>query len=145
MIKFVKKFTDEPLIDLSRMIKINNEFYLVDDALKKIQKKINKPASYIGIFLGKKEKPSLHLLGLIAKHSKKKIWVNEKGAWLFICGRDIFAKSITKCSGKIKDFVLIMNQHDECLGYGQMVNDLSSKKTVIKNEFDIGDFLRRER
>jgi ribosome biogenesis protein Nip4 len=147
MIKFIKKFTDEPLIDLSRMIKIDNEFYLVDDKLKKIQKKINKPASFIGVYLGKKDKPSLYLLSLLAKHAENKVWLDIKGAWLFICGRDIFGGSMTKKSGSFNknDLVLVMNRYDECLGFGRVVNTFSVKKVVVKNEFDIGDFLRREK
>ena len=83
------------------------------------------------------------MLDLLAKNSKKKVWLTEKGAWLFICRRDIFAKSIAK-SEDASDFVLILNEYDECLGFGQVI-DLSSKKVAIKRMYDIGDFLRRER
>jgi ribosome biogenesis protein Nip4 len=116
---------------------------LVDDTLRNLCKRIKKQAEYLGAFLGKKEKPSLFLLQLLAKNANKKVWLNEKGAWLFICGRDVFAKSIVKAENA-DDFVLIMNEYDECLGFGQVV-DLSAKKVAIKRMFDIGDFLRRER
>ena len=143
MISLIQKFTNKKIIDLSKVIRIGRDFYLVDDELRTVCKSIKKQAEYIGTFLGKKEKPSLYLLNLLAKNSNKKIWLNEKGAWLFICGRDVFAKSITKAENA-DDFVLILNEYDECLGFGQVV-DLSSKKVAIKRLFDIGDFLRRER
>lgn len=145
MIKLIQRFTDKKIVDLNKVIKIDRDFYLVDDRLRNICKKIKKKAAYIGTYLGKKDKPSLYLLDLLAKNSKKKVWVNEKGEWLFICKRDLFANSIKDISCKLNDFVLVMNQHDECIGYGQMIANMSSKKTVVKRVFDIGDFLRRER
>ena len=62
---------------------------------------------------------------------------------MFICRRDVFAKSIVK-SEDASDFVLIMNEYGECLGFGQVI-DLSSKKVAIKRMYDVGDFLRREK
>jgi ribosome biogenesis protein Nip4 len=146
MIKLIQKFTKEKLIDLNKVVKLGREFYLVDPKLRTVHKKINKQAAYIGTFLGQNEKPSLYLLDLLAKHSKKKVIVTKKGEWLFICKRDLFAKGIKDTEGnpQINDFVLIMNQDNECLGYGQMIAELSARKTVIKRIFDIGDFLRRE-
>lgn len=147
MIKLIQKFTDKKIIDLNEVVQLGREFYLVDSKLKNTYKKINKQAAYIGTFLGQNEKPSLYLLDLLAKNAKKKVIVTEKGEWLFICKRDLFAKGIKDAEGnpKINDFVLVMNQKNECLGYGQMIADLSARKTVIKRLFDIGDFLRREK
>lgn len=143
MIRLIQKFTDKKIIDLGKVIRIGRDFYLVDDNLRNLCRSIKKHAEYLGAYLGKKEKPGLFLLGLLAKHSKKKVWLNGKGAWLFICGRDIFAKSIVKAENA-EDFVLVMNEHDECLGYGQVI-DLCSRKVAVKRLYDIGDFLRRER
>lgn len=143
MIRLIQKFTDKKIIDLGKVIRIGRDFYLVDDNLRNLCRRIKKQAEYLGAYLGKKEKPGLFLLGLLAKHSKKKVWLNKKGAWLFICGRDIFAKSVVKAENA-EDFVLVMNEHDECLGYGQVI-DLSSRKVAVKRLYDIGDFLRRER
>jgi len=147
MIKLIQKFTKEKIIDLNNVIQLGREFYLVEPKLKNIYKKINKQSAYIGTFLGQNEKPSLYLLDLLAKHAKKKVIVTEKGEWLFICKRDLFSKGIKDTEGnpQINDFVLVMNQNKECIGYGQMIADLSARKTVIKRLFDIGDFLRREK
>ena len=34
MISLIQKFTDKKIIDLSKMIKIDRDFYLVDDNLR---------------------------------------------------------------------------------------------------------------
>lgn len=90
--------------------------------------------------------PSIDFLQQIAKESRKHIVLNEKAEWLFICGRDVFAKGITTHNKpEIGGRVVILNQHKECLGYGDVIAPLDGKKVVIKRLFDIGDLLRRER
>lgn len=147
MISLIHKFTDKKIVDLGKVVKIGRDFYLVDDDLRNTCRGIKKQAEFIGTYLGTNEKPGLYLLGLLAAHCEKKVFVTEKGEWLFICRRDLFAAGIKDTSGKleINDFVLVINRHGECIGYGQVIADLSAKKTVIKRLFDIGDFLRRER
>lgn len=76
--------------------------------------------------------------------------VDEKTAWLFICGRDIFKRGITNISGSKRkgDYTLILNQHEECLGFGKILHNIGddrNSKVVVKNISDIGDFLRREK
>jgi ribosome biogenesis protein Nip4 len=75
--------------------------------------------------------------------------VDEKAAWLFICGRDIFAEGIKTVQGSRRkgEFTLILNSFGECLGFGRILRDLSSKDShvAIGNVSDVGDFLRRER
>lgn len=141
MIKLIKKFTDKKIVDLKYVVRLGRDFYLVDDMLSAACRSIGKKAEYVGFYLGRNERPGLFLLNLLAMHSDRKVWLNDKGAWLFICGRDIFAKSIVR-SENADDFVLVMNQQDECLGYGQVV-DLHSGKVAVKRLFDIGDLLRR--
>lgn len=67
--------------------------------------------------------------------------VNEKAEWLFLCGRDIFKDGIVKKSLTIGN-ALVLNEKGECIGYGKIKSDRSQ---IIKNIFDLGDFLRRER
>lgn len=67
--------------------------------------------------------------------------VNEKAEWLFLCGRDIFKDGIVKKS-LTQGNVLVVNEKNECIGYGKIKSDRSQ---IIKNIFDLGDFLRRER
>lgn len=90
--------------------------------------------------------PSIDFLQQIAKEARKHIIVNAKAEWLFICGRDIFAKGITSHNNPaMGDRVVILNQHKECIGFGDVIAPLDGKRVVIKRLFDIGDLLRRER
>lgn len=150
MKEFIEYFTREKIIDEKDILQLRSDFYLVSSELNKILKQTQHPTSFIGIYLGKTKKkfvPSPYLLAKLAKATKNKVTVNDKGAWMFICGKHIYAKSITKFNPKqrFNDLILIMNQHNECLGYGKMINKFDSKKVAIQNHFDIGDFVRRER
>ncbi len=92
-----------------------------------------------------KFKPSPYLLGMINNKTNRKIVVNEKAEWLFICGRDIHGKNITaSCDVNEDDFVLILNELNECLGYAQISKMHNGEIKMLKNVYDIGDFLRRE-
>ncbi|MBI4141463.1 hypothetical protein HY484_00900, partial [Candidatus Woesearchaeota archaeon] len=136
---------------IKEFIKINNEFFSVTQELKETLQHINTKPAFAGILLGRQKgqqfQPSLYLLQKLADTSNKKITVDEKCAWMFICGKDIFGKSIVKTHKtlEINEFVLVQNVHGECLGYGKIINELSNKRVAVQNIFDIGNFLRRER
>ena len=92
--------------------------------------------------------PSIDLLQWMGKTSKNKVVLTPEGEWLFICGRDIFSKSIVSHTNpKIGEITVILNKEEECIGYGNVINPLQTqgKRPVIKRLFDIGDLLRRER
>jgi ribosome biogenesis protein Nip4 len=96
----------------------------------------------VGIYLGEGKddfSPSPALVDMIAKRSSCKVYVNDKAEWLFLCGRDVFRKSVEK--GKLIDgkFVLVQNSMDENLGFGKVQGD------VIENYLDKGAYLRMER
>jgi ribosome biogenesis protein Nip4 len=109
---------------------------------------------YAGTYLGKAKEgkffPSYNLLTMLAKGKANKITVDEKTAWLFICGRDIFRKGITAIHGsRLKGaHTLVLNSHGECLGFGRITQNLDDSgkenKVAVKNISDVGDFLRRE-
>ncbi|MEJ2126739.1 MAG: hypothetical protein P8X84_04415 [Candidatus Bathyarchaeota archaeon] len=87
---------------------------------------------------------------MIAKTDATKVILGKKAAWLFICGRDIFKRGLLKQSNlKKDDYVLIMNENEECLGFGRvMINvrgEIDMDKIAVKNILDVGDFLRREK
>jgi ribosome biogenesis protein Nip4 len=150
MKEFIKQFADRNIIDLSQVIQLRSDFFLVPGRLKEILSRTKHIPSFIGISLGKKKKnfvPSTYLLSKVAEATENKVVVNKQGAWLFICGRHIYARSLVSFSKsqKINDFVLVMNEYGECLGYGKVINPLDSKKVAVQNLFDIGDFVRRER
>lgn len=148
MIKeFMAKFSGKELIKEEDMISLQNEFYVLPEDLQKIFKRIFMKPVYAGEYLGKsganKFIPSLYLLNLLCKNTEKKILVNDRGEWLFVCGRDILKESVIQTGDVKKDeLVLVVNKYNECIGVGVFKDD---KKCFIKNYFDLGDFLRRER
>lgn len=86
---------------------------------------------------------------MMAEGKANKVVVDEKTGWLFICGRDVFRSGVIGVQGSTRkgDYTLILNRHQECLGFGRMLFDLTREKegVVVRNISDIGDFLRRER
>jgi len=144
--EFVKFFTKKNILEGMDIALVRGEYYSVTSEQRKL---LPKSPFYIGQYLGRRRGkdffPSLFLLNLLAKESEKKISINDKGEWLFICGRDLFAKSIVVKHGAIGELVLVLNKYEECLGYGSIIAKFNAEHTVVKNLFDIGDFLRRER
>jgi ribosome biogenesis protein Nip4 len=70
--------------------------------------------------------------------------VNRETGWLFVCGRDVFEESTLKKEGEFEEGVLsLVMLEGSCLGYGRV--ESFQGKRILKNVFDIGDFLRRER
>ena len=146
--KFVSGFCN---LKLDNIYPIRKQYFQVNDLLKSTLDKVDKKPFCAGVFLGEEKgdkfNPSCALLDMIANNTDKKVYVNEKSAWMFLCGRDIMAEGIN--SGhekKVKELVLIQNENDENLGYGKIIAPLNSPKqrVVIKNILDKGSFLRRE-
>ena len=128
----------------------DSKYYLISSQINNILIKTKKPftvGTYIGKARGKQFFPSVNLLNMIRSEARNKVWVDDKTAWLFVCGRDLFSEGIktsTKCVYK-GIITLILNKSDEVLGFGKADKKLTEKGVVIRNIFDIGDFLRRER
>ena len=142
---FIKQFTEKNILDLNCVMQLRSDFFLVSEGLKETLSSTKHVPSFIGIALGKKKKnfvPSTYLLSKIADATESKVIVNKQGAWLFICGRHLYGRSVVSFnkSQKINDSVLVMNEFNECLGYGKVINPLDSKKVVVQTLFDIGDF-----
>lgn len=125
-------------------------YFLLNKALLKIARN---DFYYSGTYLGKVKKgkflPSFNLLMMLSEKEANKIVVDKKAAWLFICGRDIFRKAIIEMYGSARkgEYTLVLNEFSECLGLGQIVQNLDrpmKKEVAVKNILDIGDFLRRE-
>jgi len=80
-----------------------------------------------------------------------KVTADERSEWLFIVGRDLFKRGILKATGSKKKgaYTLVVNQHEECLGFGRILSNLDDNgrkhQVAVRNISDIGDFLRRER
>jgi ribosome biogenesis protein Nip4 len=127
-------------------------FYLLSKALKET---VSEDFFHAGTYLGKSKQrvffPSFNLLAMIAKKKEaNKVMVDERSEWLFIVGRDLFKRGITKTTGSKKRgaYTLVVNQHGESLGFGrilQSIDENRKKQVAVRNISDIGDFLRRER
>jgi ribosome biogenesis protein Nip4 len=147
---FVNLFDANLTLDESLVVEKRNRFYLLNEDLKKF---INKDFLYAGIYLGEISVrgfiPSFMFLAMIAETAQNKIYVDQRTEWLFICGRDIFRKGITRVTGlsKKNDCALIMNTYGECLGFGAIRARVGEEgeNIAVKNMLDIGDFLRREK
>jgi ribosome biogenesis protein Nip4 len=148
---FVTQFNAIIPLDENHLVRNRNKYYLLS---KKLKQQAPKGFFYAGAYLGAVKGasffPSFLLLAMIAETKANKLIVDRKTAWLFICGRDIFKKGILKADNLKKgDITLIMNEHNECLGFGKMMLNLRAEidlnKTAVKNILDIGDFLRREK
>ncbi len=148
---FVAQFNASIPFDTSRIVRNKNRYYLLSEKLKH---QFPKGFFYAGVYLGAVKGaslfPSFLLLSMIAETKANKLVVDKKTAWLFICGRDIFRKGILKGSNLKKgDYTLILNERNECLGFGKTTCNLrgeaDANKVVVKSILDIGDFLRREK
>ena len=152
--KFLKEFVSQfgASINLNEnlIVKKGSRYFLLNEKLRKL---IKEDFFYAGVYLGKVKNgkffPSFNLLSMIAEKRANKIFVDKRSEWLFICGRDIFKRGITKVLGSMRkgDYALVLNQYGECLGFGKILCDLDEivEGVVVKNISDIGDFLRRER
>jgi ribosome biogenesis protein Nip4 len=148
---FVKQFNASIPFDKSRVVRNRNRYYLLSKKLKhQIPKSFFYAGAYLGAVKGSSFFPSFLLLAMIAERKANRLMVDRKAAWLFICGRDIFKQGILK-GNKLKkgDYALILNEHNECLGFGKTMLNIREEadvnKVAVKNILDIGDFLRREK
>jgi len=149
---FAAQFGIEIALNPDLIEERNNRFYQINNALKPF---IKGDFFYAGVFLGKAKEgkffPSFNLLSLLAKEGANRIVLDRKAAWLYICGRDLLASSITRVqgAGKKNTNTLVMNEFGECLGFGRIVGILNSAASqggiAVRNVSDVGDFLRRER
>jgi len=151
--RFARLFGAKLLLDGSLVAKRGKRYFLLNQKLKGLTEKYG-GWIYAGTYLGKVGRgevfhPSFQLLFMIADKAKNRIVIDDKTAWLFVCGRDIFKEGILKIEGSRRkgDYTLVFNKHGECLGYGLIVTnlDLLQSGLAVKNLLDIGDFLRRER
>ncbi len=149
---FARLFGAKLSLERGLVVKRKDKFFLLGSGLKKLAEK-HGDWLFAGIYLGKIENgkffPSFPLLSMIADQAQNKVIVDDKAAWLFVCGRDLFKEGVLEAYGSRSKgaYTLIFNRYGECLGFGRMEKGLDEARsgTVIKNVFDIGDSLRRER
>ena len=153
IMEFASRFGTSLSLNESLIAATQGRYFLLNLRTRKL---LSKDLFYAGIYLGKVKDglffPSFILLAMIASaEGTNKVVVDAKSEWLFIVGRDIFSQGITKVIGSNKKgaYTVVVNQHDECLGFGRILHDLGDKDerhlVAVRNVSDIGDFLRRER
>ncbi len=102
---------------------------------------------YNGFYLGQNKKwfqpSSLLLQKLGNEDSTRKCFLGRDAAWLFVVGKDVFEENVERFTDNVElgNYCLVMFGED-CIGYGRY--ETSGNRRVIKNMFDLGDFLRRE-
>jgi len=125
------------------LLNINNKRFTEPVEVKLLRERM----VYNGLYLGQDKRwfvPSSLLLQKLAKEeASKKAYVDRDAAWLFVVGKDIFEENVQRFEGDVKPgrYCLVMFG-DDCIGYGRF--ETSGDRRVIKNMFDVGDFLRRE-
>ncbi len=147
---FAAKVSAKFVVDPKLLVENGGRFFLLNESMKTI---VRNDFFFAGYYLGKVKKgkffPSFLLLSTLASGKANKVIVKGKAAWLFVCGRDLLKEGIEKVQGSRRrgDFTLVLNNFQECLGFGRIVQDLNSNKEgiVVQNVSDVGDFLRRER
>ena len=149
--RLLRKFLDwigstyDPMEE--QVLKLNNKRFLLQPEQVELILQKDKLV-YAGKLLGRDRKffqPSSILLSELAREENtSKVHLGRDTAWLFVCGKDVFEENIQGVDGELLlgCYYLVMFE-GECLGYGQFLESGDIK--VIKNLFDIGDFLRRER
>ncbi len=131
------------------------QYSLIYKLVRTSSVKITHAGMYLGVLKSTDFIPSLHLGSVLARKKIAKnnlVWIDEHASKLYTYGRDVFGCSITKKSpGAFREnmWVLVMDNHDEFLGWGRLLASLESiedqcKKPVIKNMLDIGMYLRCE-
>ena len=145
---FASRFGSRVAFNSEMVTEKNQRYYLLNPRLKTI---LLSDYYYAGLYLGKIKNgmffPSFNFLNLLVSAAANKIVVDQKAAWLFICGRDVFRVGIVKVMGsKLKgDATLVLNEFGECLGFGKILDLTETQsKIAVKNVLDAGDFLRRE-
>ena len=155
VVDFALQFGVKLLLDSKLIVQHDGHFFLLNDNVKLF---VKDGFFYAGTFLGKvrsnKFFPSFNLLLMLAKHNGVNyVIIDKRASWLFICGRDVFRKSILQTQGRVykNNLVLVLNEFEECLGFGRIFGEKlqstknKSTKVAIANLLDVGDFLRRER
>jgi ribosome biogenesis protein Nip4 len=129
------------------LLNINNKRFEIEDCLRKLIVKRDRLV-YAGRLLGREKQvfvPSPWILEKVAScEGTNKIHVDRETGWLFLCGRDVFEKNFKKVDGELNlgTFFLVLTEGN-CLGYGKI--ETFNNILILRNIYDLGDFLRRER
>jgi ribosome biogenesis protein Nip4 len=140
-------------LDESLVVRRGNRYYLLNECIKRLKLgDFFHAGVYLGKLRGKVFFPSFQLLAMVAeKDEARRVLVDGKAEWLFVCGRDVFRRGVVSVVDLTKGgaYTLVLNVRGECLGFGRIMRDIEGggdrDEVVIKNIADVGDFLRREK
>ncbi|MBR9702943.1 hypothetical protein GOV10_02830 [Candidatus Woesearchaeota archaeon] len=114
----------------------------------------NIQAHSLGLYLGEAKRffePTPYCVSRLADFSKldQRATLDKKGAWMFLCGKDIFGNAVLDGTPEKETPVFLYTEEGENLGYGQWVVNALTPRTgsqvVILNRADRGAYLRREK
>lgn len=141
--KFTQQFTTTEMTNIRR---VGRNFYQAEERLWDIKNGVTRDIYSLGLFLGEEKmgfSPSPALVDLISKFpdvQSKKIFINKKAEWLFLCGRNVLSDSIARNPNKLfEGLVMVQNENDENLGYGVFKKE---DTLIIKHILDKGRYLR---
>jgi len=141
---FISQF-NVPAFD--NVVRIGRNYFYAEKGISEFRDTINHDVFSLGIFLGEEKndfKPSPACIDMISKMpgaDKRKVFINKKAEWLFICGRNILEPSIVKNPNHLREgIVLVQNIEDENLGYGLFRQE--GKDLILRNILDKGEYLR---
>lgn len=148
--EFIKDFVKgdiKSVLGNKVLMKIKKSFFLANPEQVDLLNKTNLDVESVGITLGREEDkkfiPSINLIDMISIHSDKKVYVDAKGEWMFLCKNNILQIAIKKKDSSLKknDTVFVQNLNDENLGYGLFIDETH---VAVRGLLDKGDYLRRE-
>lgn len=130
----------------SDVLRINDKYFTLSPSLWD-GLKARRGLVYAGRYLGRDRRAfqpsSLLLEALASEPGTRKVHVGRDAAWLFACGRDLFEESVAEAEPELAlgAYYLVV-YGGRCIGYGRY--ETAGERLVIRNLFDLGDFLRRE-
>ena len=105
-----------------------------------------------GIYLGEERggfRPTSALISMLGASSDRRVALESKSAWLYLCGRDILMEGVLGSPGyQSGELVFLVDEQDRILGYGMILNPFDPRHrhaVLVKHLVDRGEYLRRER
>lgn len=130
----------------SDILRINDKYFTLGPSLRS-GLRVREGLVYGGRYLGRDRRvfqpSSLLLEALAGEPGTRRVHVGREAAWLFVCGRDLFEESVEEAEpGLALGAHYLVVHGGRCIGYGRY--ETAGDRRVIRNLFDLGDFLRRE-
>ncbi|MFP4118656.1 MAG: hypothetical protein ACLFTH_01220 [Candidatus Woesearchaeota archaeon] len=143
---FIERFTSQIPFEPDMVIKEQGAYFEVPERIRDLVARVRERPSNQGLFLGREKdgifRAGTALLERIAPITNRKVVLNSKASWLFVCGRDVFEKNILPQSTDATGLVLVLDEDEEVLGLAKA--DKKKGMLTYTNITDIGQRLRRE-